>query len=195
MPVGSTYHSLTLRLLSPDNIVRPRLRSLCTWACSARTGSKADRENGEKLRSLTPNGRGACPQDRLFAQLPQAPMGSKSEEIVAGPARAERLEVPRSPSRATPRAAQPIRPCPASPVRAPSPPPAARLRLWCRTCGARCSGRKNCSPGRPPSRGWRYDEPRIAARRRRADDQSQEVAMSRIRSRPEAAAGCLAPSA
>jgi len=35
---------------------------------------------GNGLRSFTPNGRGACPQDRLFAQLPQAPMGSKSEE-------------------------------------------------------------------------------------------------------------------
>ena len=49
------------------------LSSPASWIPSA----PASREDREKLRSFSPNGRGACPRDRLFAQLPQAPGGQQ----------------------------------------------------------------------------------------------------------------------
>ena len=109
---------------------------------------------GNRLKSFTPNGPGACPQDRLFARLPQPPVGSK------GRGKSSPGQPGRSAWRS--RAALPgLLRAPLGPYGLARPVrhllPARRRPPACR-CGAGpavpCrSGPKNCSPGRPPWRG------------------------------------------
>ena len=92
---------------------------------------------GNRLKPFTPNGPGACPQDRLFARLPHAPVGSKGRGKTSPgqPGRSARRSRAALPGLLP----APLGPCGlARPVRhlLPSPPPAARLPLWRRTCGA-----------------------------------------------------------
>ena len=126
MPAGSRCPSVTSRLLSPGTIARPGL-----------SAGRADRSRREQAKTAYPERARCMPPGPALRSVAARPGGQQRPgKNVAGPARAERLEVPRSPSRATARAARPMRPCPASPAPAPRPPPAARLPLWRRTCGA-----------------------------------------------------------
>ena len=161
-PAG--HRAVGLRGLRP---VPERLRQLrgpgpfqevtpCTWACPARTGSNEPAgKTGRKLRSFTPNGRGACPHGTgslLSCRKPR--WVARARKIVAEPARA------RAPRRS--RAAFPgLLHAPLSPYDLARPVRhALPAHRWppARSCGAgpavpRRSGRKNCSPGRPQRRG------------------------------------------
>ena len=125
MPASSRCPSLTSALIAGH------------YRAAGTSAGRADRSRREQAKTAYPERARCMPPGPALRSVAATPGGQQRPgKNVAGPARAERLEVPRSPSRATARAARPMRPCPASP--APAPQPAAGRPLAAVAPDLRC---------------------------------------------------------